>query len=153
MVSEDFSFPKITNPVPHFIFSPSLWRVSSLIYPEYVDDDDDDDQESEDEEKQVDSQEKMDMLWEDFNEELKRVSSLEYNKIGMRNLSGDGKGGSEREMGEFYCLQRLKVSKAAGNDAGPICRRRRAGNYSMVLMKVFKKIFMLQNSALRMKIN
>ncbi|KAJ8765407.1 hypothetical protein K2173_012104 [Erythroxylum novogranatense] len=91
MVSEEFSFPRINNtPVPSFVISPSLWRVSSVVYPEYYSDEDEKSSKAvvgdldvprksfscfqavaEVTKTECDSSEaKMDMLWEDFNEEL-----------------------------------------------------------------------------------
>ncbi|KDP24211.1 hypothetical protein JCGZ_25868 [Jatropha curcas] len=122
MVSEDFSFPKISNfPLnPHFSFSsPSLWRISSLVYPDFCDqllDDGVDNRnrsssEAADADLMINSrrksfllsscyeekdelsvsnskgdQEKMDMLWEDFNEELQRVSSFGNNNNNKKQM-------------------------------------------------------------------
>ncbi|KAB2002426.1 hypothetical protein ES319_D11G065800v1 [Gossypium barbadense] len=93
MVSEDFSFPKITNPSPQFTSLPSLWRVTSLVYPEYGDNNEEEEEpmrrknlsvsclssESEANKRDGEDREKMDMLWEEFNE-LKRASSLRSRK-------------------------------------------------------------------------
>ncbi|KAK8268459.1 hypothetical protein V6Z11_D11G068000 [Gossypium hirsutum] len=93
MVSEDFSFPKITNPLPQFTSLPSLWRVTSLVYPEYGDNNEEEEEpmrrknlsvsclssESEANKRDGEDREKMDMLWEEFNE-LKRASSLRSRK-------------------------------------------------------------------------
>ncbi|KAJ8769174.1 hypothetical protein K2173_000949 [Erythroxylum novogranatense] len=82
MVSEDFSFPKINSlPTPSFLISPSLWRISSVVYP-------DEGGQSSNKKEALDLErksfsycydEKMDMLWEHFNEESvrRRISSLE----------------------------------------------------------------------------
>ncbi|MBA0787671.1 hypothetical protein Gotri_027456 [Gossypium trilobum] len=94
MVSEDFSFPKITNPLPQFTSLPSLWRVTSLVYPEYGDNNEEEEEpmrrknlsvsclssESEANKRDGEDREKMDMLWEEFNEELKRAASLRSRK-------------------------------------------------------------------------
>ncbi|KAG4119186.1 hypothetical protein ERO13_D11G062800v2 [Gossypium hirsutum] len=93
MVSDDFSFPKITNPLPQFTSLPSLWRVTSLVYPEYGDNNEEEEEpmrrknlsvsclssESEANKRDGEDREKMDMLWEEFNE-LKRASSLRSRK-------------------------------------------------------------------------
>ncbi|TYI54343.1 hypothetical protein E1A91_D11G067700v1 [Gossypium mustelinum] len=93
MVSEDFSFPKITNSLPQFTSLPSLWRVTSLVYPEYGDNNEEEEEpmrrknlsvsclssESEANKRDGEDREKMDMLWEEFNE-LKRASSLRSRK-------------------------------------------------------------------------
>ncbi|MBA0802046.1 hypothetical protein Gohar_012376, partial [Gossypium harknessii] len=87
-------FPKITNPLPQFTSLPSLWRVTSLVYPEYGDNNEDEEEpmrrknlpvsclssESEANKRDGEDREKMDMLWEEFNEELKRASSLRSRK-------------------------------------------------------------------------
>ncbi|KAF5727629.1 hypothetical protein HS088_TW22G01325 [Tripterygium wilfordii] len=86
MVSEDFSFPKITNSTPQFTFSPSVWLASSSVFPSL-----DDSGEREADlgrkssfpcpETREEEKDKMDMLWEDFNDkELNRVCSKERNK-------------------------------------------------------------------------
>ncbi|OMO61145.1 hypothetical protein COLO4_33532 [Corchorus olitorius] len=172
MVSEDFSFPKITNPLPQFTFSPSLWRVSSLVYPENhnMEDDDECHVENEDHDKSNhgekpeaitslqrksysfsclenddEDMEKMDMLWEDFNEELKRVSSL---RSGSRKLEES----SSSKSAELYYVwgSEFKVSKAGGGigscNGAIICRHQRRQRYSMLtVMKSLKKIFSLRN--------
>ncbi|KAE8666003.1 hypothetical protein F3Y22_tig00112523pilonHSYRG00279 [Hibiscus syriacus] len=87
MATEDFSFPKITNPSPQFTSLPSLWSVSSLIYPEFEFEFEEEEPaslqrksfsnpaSSESEANKRDPEE-MDVLWEEFNEELKRAASL-----------------------------------------------------------------------------
>ncbi|GLT48970.1 hypothetical protein SLA2020_225570 [Shorea laevis] len=151
MISEDFSFPKIAKPIPQqFMFSPSLWRVSSIIYPDNaVDEELGDEREVEFSRKsfsEKDIEEKMDMLWEDFNEELKRASSLGSNKR-MKRLSGDREKGSESSREpteELYCRQGLKVCNigSGSTTGGPVCHRR-VGDNGMVVMKVLRKFFLL----------
>lgn len=159
MISEDFSFPKIAKPIPQqFMFSPSLWRVSSIICPDNaVDEELGDEREVEFPRKSLSSEkdieEKMDMLWEDFNEELKRASSLGSNK-GMKRLSGGREKGSEfsrESTEELCCPQGLKVCKVgSGSTTGrPVCYRR-VGNNGMVVMKVLRKFFLL-HSLVRIK--
>ncbi|GKV25381.1 hypothetical protein SLEP1_g34829 [Rubroshorea leprosula] len=158
MISEDFSFPKIAKPIPQqFMFSPSLWRVSSIIYPDNaVDEELGDKREVEFPRKsfsEKDIEEKMDMLWEDFNEELKRASSLGSNK-GMKRLSGSREKGSEssrESTEELYCPQGLRVCKVGSESTtgGPVCHRR-VGNNGMVVMKVLRKFFLL-HSLVRIK--
>ncbi|OMO90391.1 hypothetical protein CCACVL1_07377 [Corchorus capsularis] len=91
--------------------------------------------------------EKMDMLWEDFNEELKRVSSL---RSGSRKLESS----SSSKSAELYYVRgsdQFKVSKAAGGgicsgNGAIICRHQRRQRYSMLtVMKSLKKIFSLRN--------
>ncbi|KAK9996855.1 hypothetical protein SO802_021541 [Lithocarpus litseifolius] len=127
-VTEDFSFPKVSaNPIPHFIISPSLWRVTSLVYPDY---NLDEDYES--------PEEKMDMLWEDFNVELQRESSIGKKKEPERFSRGGGldyesEVGATKEFVEFFCLQALKMSKTSKR------------TNMVVVLKALKKLFFLRN--------
>ncbi|XWS41206.1 hypothetical protein CRYUN_Cryun17cG0060800 [Craigia yunnanensis] len=124
MVSEDFSFPKITNPFPQLTSLPSLWRVSSLVYPEYEDNEEDVVKEVvsfQMNERDSDDPEKMDMLWEEFNEELKRVSSLRSRKD----------------------AQALKMTKT-GIGSGMIYHKQQSKSM-LATIKTLKKIFFLRN--------
>ncbi|OAY35211.1 hypothetical protein MANES_12G081400v8 [Manihot esculenta] len=144
MVSaEDFSFPKITNPLPQFSVSPSLWHVSSVVYP-------DDEREAAGfadykssscfESGELDEEEKMDMLWEDFNEELQRVSSLS-NKNQLSDQRSLSSAGGHQDL-QLCCVQALNMSKP-----GSIYQPKKQ---SLVLVvKVLKKIFSLQNQLRR----
>ncbi|KAM3702855.1 hypothetical protein ACJW31_04G054900 [Castanea mollissima] len=144
-VTEDFSFPKVSaNPIPHFIISPSLWRVTSLVYPDYnLDEDNGRGEESktksENDAPNLESpEEKMDMLWEDFNEELQRESSIGKKKEAERFSRGGGLDyesgvGATKEFVEFFCLQALKMSKT--------CKR----TNMVVVLKALKKLFFLRN--------
>lgn len=96
-ITEDFSFPKLitsTNPINNINNnnSPlSLWRISSLVYPDQEEQKQGDQEQDQDQDYGVivrkhksfseievgDSETRMDLLWEDFNKkELQRVSSL-----------------------------------------------------------------------------
>ncbi|KAJ6349684.1 hypothetical protein OIU77_007125 [Salix suchowensis] len=127
MVStEDFSFPKVTNPLPHFAISPSLWRVSSLVHPDYRYEDDERELAflkqrfafTRSQELKIDStEEKMDRLWEKFNdEELQRDSS---DSLGRKKEYSVDRFDSESAGGELKQLCRvkkeLKISKSDTN--------------------------------------
>ncbi|GMI67156.1 hypothetical protein HRI_000384900 [Hibiscus trionum] len=101
MVPEDFSFPKITNPLPQLTSLPSLWRVSSLIYPEYEDEEESASLQrksfsssfsfpSETDANKRDPEE-MDMLWEEFNEELSRKEAPEVKAVVKMTKTGNGR--------------------------------------------------------------
>ncbi|GMI98104.1 hypothetical protein HRI_003479700 [Hibiscus trionum] len=140
MPSEDFSFPKITNPLPQFTSLPSLWRVSSLIYPEYEEEEEEPATaaslqrkslsfsfSSESEANKRDP-EKMDMLWEEFNEELKCARSLRSRK--------------EAEARATV----LKMTKT-GNGRGPICDKKQSKSLLAVMKSLKIKAFYTRNLA------
>ncbi|KAK8693233.1 hypothetical protein V6N13_070826 [Hibiscus sabdariffa] len=134
MVTDDFSFPKITNPLPQFTSLPSLWRVSSLIYPEYEEEEEEPASlqrksfsisfSSESEANRRDP-EKMDMLWEEFNEELKRAASL-----------------PSRKEAEVQAM--VKMTKAS--DGREVIRHKKQSKSLLELMKSLKiKMFYTRN--------
>ncbi|KAM6556594.1 hypothetical protein CsatB_003613 [Cannabis sativa] len=218
-VTEDFSFPTLlattttknqdndeesnkndnkrsasTNQNSSFTLSsssPSLWRISSLVYP---DDEIPDEQEPNssngifvsmkshsDTEPDLDSEDRMDSLWEDFNENeivtvrpLQRVSSLDSRESNKRKMIGSsryityypsrsddiifdvydhrtaGNGGSEDQV--------LKMVKEniSNNNCSSSCSsssisirtkltRHRKKNSMAVLLRAFRKIFVIQN--------
>ncbi|KAK9270066.1 hypothetical protein L1049_025639 [Liquidambar formosana] len=82
-----------------------------------------------------DEEDKMDMLWEDFNEEL----------LSKRNCSrpdSDHTLTSKGEKVELGCVKALAVSKTSSR-AMVSARRRPAG--MVVFVKVIKKLFLLHN--------
>ncbi|KAL4363796.1 hypothetical protein GQ457_04G034170 [Hibiscus cannabinus] len=133
MVTEDFSFPKITNPLPQFTSLPSLWRVSSQIYPEYEEEEEPANLQrksfsisfsSESEANRRDP-EKMDMLWEEFNEELRRAASL-----------------PSRKEAEVQAL--VKITEAS--DGREVLRHKKQSKSLLALMKSLKiKMFYTRN--------
>jgi hypothetical protein len=156
MATEDFSFPIIEDNFPCTIDSPPLWHLSPTASPpngssaKGEDDDKDcfpikysqrksfscveggsgklvinDGKEEDDEE------EKMDMLWEDFNEELSKTCSSRSN---IKSSSRDN-------MLGFGCVKALTTSK---NNTSATLSTRKPG--IVVIMKVLKKFFLLQNS-------
>ncbi|KAL4352800.1 hypothetical protein GQ457_06G034520 [Hibiscus cannabinus] len=135
MLSEDFSFPKITNPLPQFTSLPSLWRVSSVIYPEYEEEEEEEEAaaslqrkslsfsfSSESDAKKRDP-EKMDMLWEEFNEELKCAWSSAEAQATV-----------------------LKMTKT-GNGRGPVCHRKQNKSLLAVMKSLKIKMFYTRNLA------
>ncbi|XP_031281875.1 uncharacterized protein LOC116140371 [Pistacia vera] len=153
--SEDFSFPKINYPLPNFAISPSLWRVSSIVYPDSHDagearEEADVSRRSfsvcylnEDKlSKKECGEEKMDMLWEDFNEEIERVVSnssmkeeQEEKKETVKLSSGHGPRSSET-MVELCCAQALQMSSSG--------RPSSSSTSIVVVMKILKKLFLLK---------
>ncbi|KAE8694111.1 hypothetical protein F3Y22_tig00110788pilonHSYRG00457 [Hibiscus syriacus] len=134
MVSEDFSFPKITNPLPQFTSLPSLWRVSSLIYPEYEEEGPASLQRkslsissSSESEANKRDPEKMDMLWEEFNEELKCARSLRSRK-------------------EAEAQAMLKMAKI-GNCRQLICHKKQSKSLLTVIKSLKIKMFYTRNLA------
>ncbi|XWS24833.1 hypothetical protein CRYUN_Cryun27aG0018900 [Craigia yunnanensis] len=71
-----------------------------------------------------DEEEKMDLLWDDFNEELPRSRSSR----------------SSEDMVELGCAQALKLSKSSAAMFSP----RRPG--MLVFLRVLRKLFLLHNS-------
>ncbi|KAK9167708.1 hypothetical protein Scep_002899 [Stephania cephalantha] len=151
MSADEFTFPAVSDDYPNFASSPPLWRVpsteASLDEEECGDDevkkmwysslgggdflkrttishDDDDD-------------DKMDKLWENFNEELSRISSFGNNNKGVgnscrhENYDSDGR---RAALTEFCCVQALKMPA------------RRTTPSLLLFLRVFKKLFLVQNS-------
>ncbi|KAB1228192.1 hypothetical protein CJ030_MR5G008789 [Morella rubra] len=135
MLTDEFSFPKVTaNTFNHqLLISPSAWHVSSLVYPACNPDEDrgvgegfsrksfsyfESEIKTEvDGTERRESEEKMDMLWEEFNEELQRVSSMDKRKQAeklSRSIGSESQyeGGATEEI-ELCCLQALKTSKTS----------------------------------------
>lgn len=136
MFTEEFSIPKVTsNTIPHhFPIPPSPWRVaSSLVYRDYNLDEDSFSRKSfsylgsrmkremgADAAASPDqtSEGKMDMLWEDFNEELQRVSSMKKKKKKKEAqilCDSEPEGGhATKEIMQSFCrLQALKMPKTS----------------------------------------
>lgn len=148
---EDFSFPATTtDSPPPFIESPPLWRhppptaSTHREKPEKVKGKD-----VEHEEKfkasssmnmkressfhdDDDEEDKMDMLWEDLNDEFSRRSCGK--KVQNSDISSPG-----REV-QISCVKALKLSKANGH----IFSGKKPS--ILVFIKVLKKVFRMQNS-------
>ncbi|KAK8710975.1 hypothetical protein V6N13_146282 [Hibiscus sabdariffa] len=131
MLSEDFSFPKITNPLPQFTSFPSLWRVSSVIYPEYEEEEEAAKLQrkslsfsfSSESDANKRDPEKMDMLWEEFNEELKCAWSSAEAQATV-----------------------LKMTKT-GNGRGPVCHKKQNKSLLAVMKSLKIKMFYTRNLA------
>ncbi|CAK9155492.1 unnamed protein product [Ilex paraguariensis] len=156
MATEDFSFPTITDTPPRFIESPPLWRSPSLASHQVetrreASRADDHGENTFPVPKQIsysqrksfsciergariessdDEDDKMDMLWEDFNEEFSRSC-----ESGLESDISPGR------MVELSCVQALKLSKNGGH---ALARKRPPS--LVVFMKVLKKFFLVHNS-------
>ncbi|KAI3984139.1 hypothetical protein MKX01_035266 [Papaver californicum] len=214
MVSDDFSFPTIIEPVPNFVTSTSLWRVPSVALMVSSTDGDDKEErrdrdsfvfrkeenfqsEPRDQEsstltneessqghnskvskdsstflkeensqgnnsrrteepstslvfaldncsnKSMDTEEKMDMLWEDFNEvELRSVSSLYNKKDQIGKVLFDSSYKSYEGKVKLFCVKGRNNSL---RETTTVLAPRRPASAFLVL-KVLKKLFLLQNS-------
>ncbi|KAL2231906.1 uncharacterized protein LOC105177640 [Sesamum indicum] len=137
---EDFSFPATTtDSPPRFIESPPLWRHSPSPTSHHQKPEKSRDKRVEDEEKfsfqpsllHEDEEEKMDMLWEDLNDESSRsCGKMEQNS----DIPSPG-----REV-QVSCVKALKLSKANGG--------RLSGKKLdiLVLINVLKKVFLMHSS-------
>lgn len=170
----DFSFPIIaTKPISNFtIPSTSLWRISSLVYSDCYSQGEDHDQKGNGSEgsssspseffssrksssDEVDTEERMDMLWEYLNEESKMVdaqerglrtsrSSSEYFNDYMYHLDGVGASGEMQmvmvmeEYKKPTCEKALKISNRTKVLKKPSM---------VVVLRTLKKFFFLQNLA------
>ncbi|KAL3564627.1 hypothetical protein D5086_032673 [Populus alba] len=162
--TEDFSFPRITNPLPHFAISPSLWRVSSLVYPDYCSEDDERELPffkqsfsfTTCQELKIESiEEKMDRLWEKFNDdELQRASSDSLG--GKKGSYSVDSLDSECARGELKHLCRvkkeLKISKSDTNIMISASTQSKRQQIVMVF-KVLKKIFLHPISSKGLKVD
>ncbi|GMN60614.1 hypothetical protein TIFTF001_029718 [Ficus carica] len=72
----------------------------------------------------TDQEEKMDLLWEDFNEELNLGSRVDSDKC-----SGD------HQMADFGCVKGLKLSRTRNNNKPSM----------IIVLKMLKKLFLLEN--------
>ncbi|XP_042494853.1 uncharacterized protein LOC122074068 [Macadamia integrifolia] len=148
-VSDDFSFPTITEPVPRFMGSPSLWNVSYEVFSGSSngikrEKDDEEIQRSKsfpiaDRDMKIEDEERMDMLWENFNDEL---SSFDKKEEQWRLRKG-GKmdSGLARDKAEVYCVKTWKMSKPSS--IAMLSPRKLS---LLTMMKVMKKLFLLHNS-------
>lgn len=163
MASEEFTFPIISNDTsPATIDSPPLWHLSPASSPEpyfhhrkeenkflciqrkscsdIPNPNSNQDEEEDQEEEEKD--EKMDVLWEDFNEELYKAKSTNLEEF-------------SHDMVEMGCVQALKLSSSSSSKANGVIfssssstskngNGNKAGNM-LVFMKVLKKLFLLQH--------
>ncbi|XP_073136154.1 uncharacterized protein [Henckelia pumila] len=154
---DDFTFPAAAaaattaNSQPRFIGSPPLWRhlaassQNSELLSELGEQEEEEDQEksnikefkasssnSIDHRKENapndDEEEKMDMLWEDLNEEFSRNSGKIPQKISTE-ISSPGRAVQVR------CIKAMKLSKANGKKSN-----------ILVFIKIVKRAFAIHNS-------
>ncbi|KAF7140350.1 hypothetical protein RHSIM_Rhsim06G0096700 [Rhododendron simsii] len=78
-------------------------------------------------------EEKMDLLWEDFNEELSRIQGSDCKNYEV----SPGRGAAN----QFACVQGKRLLKSGG---GTVCSVKRPG--VVVFMKVLKRVFLLHSS-------
>ena len=148
MDTEEFSFPRITDTCSHNIDSPPLWNLSPAASPNpYQGNKREDDifgaklvaevhRKSfscvEDRRRKhgfEEEEDKMDLLWEDFNEELYSTTTGSATS-------------SSREVVEFRCAQELTVAKTCHNGLIPSKNK----PAMVVIVKVIKKLFSIHNS-------
>ncbi|PIA59290.1 hypothetical protein AQUCO_00400290v1 [Aquilegia coerulea] len=110
----DFSFPTIVDPIPRLEYSASLWRVPSEVSFDSCREDDGLD-EGVDIKREVSEEEKMDMLWENFNDESNC------------NTSSGNKGLWEASVSSSSVMASNKKPSM------------------LVISKVLRKLFLLQN--------
>ncbi|KAF5725625.1 hypothetical protein HS088_TW23G00351 [Tripterygium wilfordii] len=124
--SEDFTFPTFTADVD----SPPLWRLSPAASPSRPASNEQsmENKIGRSHNGEEDEEEKMDMLWEDFNEEL----------LSNRRQS-DERLLDPAEMVEMGCFQALKMSQ---RDSALFSRRPGL----VEIIKVLKKLFLLHNN-------
>ncbi|KAH0776044.1 hypothetical protein KY290_007455 [Solanum tuberosum] len=145
---DDFSFPTITNTPPRFLESPPLWRTTSVASSRVQKSPNHDHEENLDMsslisnksnninqrksfshiegvaamkrmiEDEDEEEEKMDMLWENLNEEMS-------NKIMTKTSCG-----KNTKKVEYKCVKSLNLSKASKRPS------------LVVLIKVLKKVFL-----------
>ncbi|KAG6624953.1 hypothetical protein I3843_16G061200 [Carya illinoinensis] len=169
MATEDFSFPIIGDNFPCSIDSPPLWHLSPAASANSCHEENNEEEEEEEEdcfapkprqntqrrsfscvegggklkddekEDDDDEEEKMDMLWEDFNHEERmcRITSCS---------SRSDASSSRDNMVEFGCVKAMAATPKNPNTA---LSTRKPG--VLVMMKVLKKLFLLQNSHRKLK--
>ncbi|XP_020221907.1 uncharacterized protein LOC109804484 [Cajanus cajan] len=149
METEEFSFPRINDTCAHNIDSPPLWNLSPAASPNPYQGIKGEENEffraklvAEAQRKsfsyvencrkkiglEEEEDERMDLLWEDLNEEL-------YTTTGSATSSS-------REVVEFRCVPSLTVANA--NKGALLPTRNKPG--MVVIVKVIKKLFSINNS-------
>nr|GMD20444.1 uncharacterized protein LOC109193861 [Ipomoea batatas] len=143
MVTEDFCFPTIANNLAHLNMTttPSLWRIPSQSekvagerhkwrLKSYSELEEKSRRQDKDEAAGGGAEEKMDMLWEDFNEELQQNHETAV-------------------LDSLRLPEGFSTSNRAGEEgAAEMCKASGGGPFSLLLvMKMLKKLLMLQNSA------
>ncbi|XP_030550814.2 uncharacterized protein LOC115755516 [Rhodamnia argentea] len=141
MAEEGFSFPGIPDPSTCSICSPPLWPVSPPPAPPLRDR-----SSSEGSDEGVlgeagglceEEEERMDMLWEDFNEDLPRSCRHPVSSWSSASTS------SSRDIEEFGGAKARAVSRA---NVALVSAKRTPPPGVVVLIKVLKKLFLLHHS-------
>lgn len=83
-------------------------------------------------------EDKMDMLWEDFNDELREPSSDEKEAERPHGVFSDSNEDA-RKMADLGCVQKFKVSKSRS-----LLPHRRPS--LLVMLKILKKLFLIHSS-------
>ncbi|KAL5721170.1 hypothetical protein ACHQM5_013763 [Ranunculus cassubicifolius] len=110
----EFSFPTIIKRHHSLDFTTTLWHAPSEVS--------DNTDGGESVKSVADEEEKMDMLWESFNDEFQRNSSI----------------GRNRELKSSLEIQEMRRSSSRA-----ICTRKQS---LLLVMKVLRKLFLLHNS-------
>ncbi|XP_068661872.1 uncharacterized protein [Aristolochia californica] len=89
----------------------------------------------------LDEEERMDMLWEDLNDELGHKKNGQRSTVGASDPPSGSVLGSDlvANMDDQYCLRSLKISKSNG-----VLSHRRTS--LLVILKIMKKFLLLHNS-------
>ncbi|KAL7118141.1 hypothetical protein ACP275_03G116700 [Erythranthe tilingii] len=131
---EDFSFQiTATGSPPEFIESPPLWRCFSTSTTIASPQENLENSKGKEVQNEEEDEDKMDMLWEDLNDEFSRIGCGSKAQI-RSDVSSPG-----REV-KISCVKALKLSKANRNmfdGKKPSI---------LVFIKVLKKVFVVQNS-------
>lgn len=133
-INDDFSFPSISthfnNPVSQLSISTSLWRISSLIYPDFDGGGEDSGRSSS---KGPDSC-KMDMLWEDLEAlDVIIAEAAAEMVVSRRPLKSD--------MGDVYTKQAAKTIHITTNTVVTQQPKRDSGKTRLVQMAINKIFF------------
>ncbi|CAA2962174.1 Hypothetical predicted protein [Olea europaea subsp. europaea] len=145
MKTEDFTFPRVDP--EHLTIIPSLWRISSLVHSNRTDFDLENGTRGQifrnsfskvqgemnkgaRKAAAAEEEEKMDMLWEDFNEEMIHQS------ISSAESSGSDSEPENKEEAIEEC-SRCHLESVSPKKKNLV-----------LVVKVFKKLFLLQNEAL-----
>ncbi|KDP47107.1 hypothetical protein JCGZ_03915 [Jatropha curcas] len=164
--SEDFSFPTLTGTVPAAIDSPPLWQLSpdschSKSTKRESNEESDQEEYFKDcfplKDKQiknnigqrksfswVEDEEKMDMLWEDFNEDL--MLKRNYSCGNSSRFSGS------HDMVNMGCVPIQSLRPSVRNNGAMISAPRKPNAGFEVFMKALKRVFLLhQNHSPRIR--
>lgn len=153
-IGDDFSFPKLLNATTINGLSipthSSIWRISSLVYPDNNDDVDDDAEERRSEAPRKhksfsefetgDSEMRMDLLWQDFNErELKRVASMD-GRVRMTTVRNPNFFSGGETLEPPRGLKKIRVSETA-------LVRAKKRTSTVVFLRALRRLFFVRKFA------